>query len=260
MWAMTRGHSGGRTPSRVRGRSDRYSGWFTGRTRISFTSTCGGLGQRVHHRAGDVLGLKRALLGSSKNGVSTMPGSISVTFIGVSATSARRLSPIAGHGPLGGRVERARERPAAGHRAGEQHVPGVLLAEVGERGADRQRAAVHVGVDHRAPVLDGLLEEAARGAEAGVGEEGVEAAEALDGVASRSAAGRPSSVTSQRRAIACSSPPSSAASSDSLSSERAASATRQPSLTAWRAVSAPMPLLAPVMSSTGSSAMEGFYQ
>ena len=40
-------------------------------------------------------------------------------------------------------------------------------------------AAVDVGQDHRAPVLDRLLEEAAGGAEAGVGEDGVDAAEAL---------------------------------------------------------------------------------
>ena len=40
--------------------------------------------------------------------------------------------------------------------------------------------AEHVRVDHRLPVLHGLLEEAALGAEAGVGEVGVEAAEAVE--------------------------------------------------------------------------------
>ena len=39
---------------------------------------------------------------------------------------------------------------------------------------------VDVGQHHRAPVLDRLLEEAARGAEAGVGEDRVDAAEALE--------------------------------------------------------------------------------
>ena len=40
--------------------------------------------------------------------------------------------------------------------------------------------AEHVRVDHRLPVLHGLLEEAARGAEAGVREVGVHAAEAVE--------------------------------------------------------------------------------
>ncbi len=62
-------------------------------------------------------------------------------------------------------------------------------------------------------------------------------------------------VTSQRRAIATSSPPSSAASSRSRSSERAPSTSRQPAAAAWRAVAAPMPVLAPVISITLPSAM-----
>ena len=39
--------------------------------------------------------LSPPLTGLSKNGVSTMPGSISVTLIGVSATSWRSASPMA---------------------------------------------------------------------------------------------------------------------------------------------------------------------
>ena len=55
----------------------------------------------------------------------------------------------------------------------------AALEQVGEGGADRQRRAVDVGEDHRAPVLDRLLEEAARGAEAGVGEDRVDSPEVL---------------------------------------------------------------------------------
>src|SRR5918999_3759251 len=50
-----------------------------------------------------------------------------------------------------------------------------------KRRAHRERDPGDVGVDHRPPVLDALLEEAALGAEAGVGEVGVHAAEALEG-------------------------------------------------------------------------------
>src|SRR5918997_1441453 len=62
-------------------------------------------------------------------------------------------------------------------------------------------------------------------------------------------------VTSQRTASAFSSPPSSSARALSLSSDRAASTTRWPNSTARRAVAAPMPVLAPVITRTGSSGM-----
>src|SRR3954447_11835647 len=62
-------------------------------------------------------------------------------------------------------------------------------------------------------------------------------------------------VTSQLSGIATSVPPRSEASDSSLSCERAASATRHPVSTACWAVAAPMPLLAPVMRSTGESVM-----
>src|SRR5918999_1562430 len=72
------------------------------------------------------------------------------------------------------------EGAAAGDRACEDHVAAVSLPEVGEGGADGEGGAEDVGVDHRPPVLDALLEEAALGAEAGVGEVCVHAAEALE--------------------------------------------------------------------------------
>jgi len=37
-------------------------------------------------------------------------------------------------------------------------VTGVLRSKVAERRPDRERAAVDVGLDHRVPVLDGVLE------------------------------------------------------------------------------------------------------
>ena len=60
-------------------------------------------------------------------------------------------------------------------------MAGVLLEQVRQGGADRERDAEHVGEHHRAPLLGRLLQEAAGGAEAGVGEDRVEAPEALDG-------------------------------------------------------------------------------
>ena len=53
------------------------------------------LGDGEHHRAGDVVGGQRVLRGSSKNGVSTMPGSIRVTRTPVPLSSWRSASPIA---------------------------------------------------------------------------------------------------------------------------------------------------------------------
>ena len=53
------------------------------------------LGDRVHDRAGDVVGLERVLGGrSSKNGVSTMPGAMSVTRTPVPLSSWRADSPM----------------------------------------------------------------------------------------------------------------------------------------------------------------------
>ena len=92
---------------------------------------------------------------------------------GVVEVLARRLAH-AGDGPLGGRVERALERAAARDRAGEQQVALGLLERVHRR-ADGERRAVDVGEDHRLPVLDVALVEAARAAEAGVGEGDVDA-------------------------------------------------------------------------------------
>jgi hypothetical protein len=49
-----------------------------------------------------------------------------------------------------------------------------------QRGADRQRHPEHVGQHHLAPVLGRLLQESPAGAEAGVGEDGVDTAEAIE--------------------------------------------------------------------------------
>ena len=73
-------------------------------------------------------------------------------------------------------------RAPAGDRAREQDVAARLLQR---RRASRGRVggAEDVGEHHRAPVLGVVAEKAARGAEAGVGEGDVEAAEALEGAA-----------------------------------------------------------------------------
>src|SRR5436853_6550164 len=116
----------------------------------------------------------------SKNGVSTIPGSISVTLMSVSASSWRSASPDRADGPLGGRVERAGEQAPAGHRAREEEMARAALAEVGEGRADRVGGAEDVGVDHRAPLLGRFLEEAALRAKAGVREDDVDAAEPVE--------------------------------------------------------------------------------
>ena len=157
-------------------------------------------------------------------------------------------------GPLGGRVERARQGAPAGDRARSGQCPEFCSTEVAERRANRERRPEDVRVTMACQCSRGLLEEAAAGAEAGVGKGGVDPAEALERFAP-AAAGRPSSVTSQRTASAWSAP-SSSASAASLSSERAARTSPWPNSTARRAVAAPIPVLAPVMTITGSSATE----
>ena len=184
--------------------------------------------------------LSPPLTGLSKNGVSTMPGSISVTLIWRRRDLLAQRLAHRRHRVLGGRVERARQRAPSGDRARDQEVAGVLLLEVGEGRPDRVGDAEHVREDHRAPLLGRLLEEPALRAEAGVREDRVEPRRSARGSRRRSASWSDHSVTSQRCARAWSSP-SSSASSSSLSSERAPSATRQPRATACRAVSAPMP-------------------
>ena len=160
-------------------RPERSADCAVGRTRISLTSTWGGWETANITARATSSGSSAFETGLSKNGVSTIPGSISVTRTPVpfellaSGLAHRR------HRPLGGRVERSRQRPAAGHRAGQQQMAAGLLQR-GDRGADRQRRAVDVGQHHRAPVLGRLVEEAARGAEAGVGEGDVEPPEAVE--------------------------------------------------------------------------------
>jgi len=130
-------------------------------------------------------------------------------------------------------------------------VPVAALEQVGEGGADRQRDAVDVGQDHRPPVLGRLLEEAPGGAEAGVGEDRVDPPEALQrrgcqgldliplGDVARDGDRPLGSAELGGERL-------------ELSARRAAS-TRRYSAAVARAVAAPMPLLAPVISRTGVS-------
>ena len=84
------------------------------------------------------------------------------------------------HRPLGGGVKRPRERPPPGDRAREHVMAGPALEQVGEGCPHREGNAQDVGEDHRAPVLRGILQKAALGAEAGVREHGVDAAERFE--------------------------------------------------------------------------------
>ena len=108
-----------------------------------------------------------------------MPGAMIVVLIFVSETSWRRPSAMACTAHLvaeysePGRFTRPATEPVT------RKWPASCFLKWPSDGADGQRRAVDVGVDHRAPVLRALLQEPARGAEAGVGEEGVQTAELL---------------------------------------------------------------------------------
>ena len=226
-----------------------------GRIRISFTSTCGGcVSANITARAMSSASRAPARAVVEERRVDHAGLDQGHLDVGVRDLRAQRLAH-GGHRVLGGRVERAGQRAAAGDRAGEDHVAAVLLPEVAERGADRERA-------RRARSCRSSTSSAPRTPR------GSRARRRSRRWRSRRPCGRsgrgPSAtsacwssqlVTSQRTAIAFSSPPSSSASAWSLSSERAASTTRWPNSTARCAVAAPMPVLAPVITRTGSSAM-----
>src|SRR3954451_8226378 len=143
----------------------------------------GRLGESEHDRAGHVVGREGAFGAVVEERrvdharLDDRRLDVAVGDLGAEGVAHRR------DGPLGSRVERAGQSAPARDRARQQHVPAIaVLAPVGERGADRERGAEHVGVDHRLPELDRLLQEAALRAEARVGEKGVHAAEAVDGL------------------------------------------------------------------------------
>ena len=74
----------------------RQVGWAVGRIRISLTSTCAGCDTaNITARAMSSACSASSCGGLSKNGVSTMPGSISVTRTPVSLKSSRAASPMA---------------------------------------------------------------------------------------------------------------------------------------------------------------------
>ena len=72
-----------------------HVGWLTGRMRISLTSTCGGCDTANMIARAMSSGWRALATGLSKNGVSTMPGSIEVTRTPVSLSSWRADSAIA---------------------------------------------------------------------------------------------------------------------------------------------------------------------
>ena len=156
-----------------------------GRIRISLTSTPGGCSRAKITARAMSSSLQRRLAGPVVEERRVGHPRLDqrhpdlVVVVHLAQLGAQRLADR-GRRPLGRRVERAGQGAAAGDRAGDEEVAVAALEQVGEGGADRQRDAVDVGQDHRAPVLDRLLEEAARGAEAGVGEDRVDPAEALD--------------------------------------------------------------------------------
>ena len=127
-----------------------------------------------HDRAGDVVGLQRLELERvvEERRVGHARLDHRHPHAAVVELLAQRLAH-AGDRPLGRGVERADDRAAAGDRAGEQHVALALLERV-QRGPDRQGGAVDVGEHHLLPVVDVALLEAARRAEAGVGERDVD--------------------------------------------------------------------------------------
>ena len=117
--------------------------------------------------------------GLSKNGVSTIPGSITVTRTPVPLSFQTRGLAHRRDRELRRRVERAGKRPPAGDGSGQEEVAARLGQRL-QRRPDRQRGTVYIRQNHRAPVLGRLLQEAARGSESGVREGDVEAAELLE--------------------------------------------------------------------------------
>ena len=125
------------------------AGWLIGRISTGFVDVRR-LGEGEHDRAGDVVGLEAPVGLSSKKGVSTMWGSISVTSTGCRDLLAQRLADRR-HGRLGAREERARQHPRPATELVRSTCPAFLALEVRRDGANREGGAIDVGVDHRLP-------------------------------------------------------------------------------------------------------------
>ena len=155
-------------------------GCAVGRTRISFTSTCGGCESAKSDRARDVIGhegrLERDLLEERRvhhpgrdhrdahaRSVELEPGRLT-----------HRVNRVLGRG-----VQRAGNVATPGDRAGEKQVSLGFL-QCGYRRADRECRTVDVREHHASPLADGIREEAALAAEARVRPRCVEAAEVLE--------------------------------------------------------------------------------
>ena len=226
-----------------------------GRTSTSFTSTCGGwVSANITARA--MSSGSSAPLGAVVEERACRPcrARSASTLMSVSATSWRSASPIAVTACLVARVERAGQRragPPPSWSAGRARRS-ARGSGGGRRGSTAPRRSTLVSII-AFQCSTRLLEEAALGAEAGVGEEDVEPAEALERGGDERLLVVPAGHVAAHAPARAPSPPSSSASASSLSCERAASTTRQPTRRRWRAVAAPMPLLAPVMTRTGES-------
>ena len=215
------------------------------------TSTCGGW-ETAYITARAMSSSCSASVGRlSKNGVSTMPGSISVTRTPVPCRSWRAASPIAVTACL---VHEYSE-PGSARRPATLEVSSRCPRDVGQRGdrrAQRQRGAVDVREDHLAPVLGRVLEKAARAAEAGVGERRVDLPEGVERVRRPCAAGPPTrSRRSAPRARARGRRAPRRAPAGARASAPPAPRASRPRA-AWRAVAAPMPEEAPVIRRTRS--------
>ena len=132
-----------------------------GRTRISFTSTCGGCESAKTTARATSSATSGASSGTfSKNGVSTIPGAITVTRTPVPSSSSRADSPIAWTACLvaeysePGMLRRPATEPV------RSRCPFDFL-QCGHRRADRQCCAVDVREHHAPPLAHGIREEAA---------------------------------------------------------------------------------------------------
>ena len=175
----SRPQSLGSSPSRGLRHSARL---VVGRIRISLMSTCGGCDTaNITARATSSASSALIFSGLSKNGVSTMPGSISVTRTPVSLQLLARGLAHRGDRALG-RASRASPAASGGRRPSSvsSRWPLVSLQRRACVGADRQRARRRRWSAPCPPVLRVLLEEAARGAEAGVGEHDVDPPELVE--------------------------------------------------------------------------------
>ncbi len=183
-----------------------------------------GLGDRVEHGAGDVLGFQ------GRFGTVVEEGGAHHSRFDQSHAHSGAVQVLAsgfahrGHRVPDGGVQRARQRAAPRHAGGQQQVT-ARLGERGDGGPQRERGPQDVGQDHLAPMLGRVGQEPRPPPKAALANATSRRPKALS-VSATIRCCWSESVTSHLIASARSGPPSSCARAWRRSAERAASAKR----------------------------------